>query len=450
MKAGKGSFIALFFLFNLLISSYYLDVWRNANTTSRALPVVTFFEEGTFRIDRYHELTVDKAYVGGHYYTDKAPLPTYLMIPVFGLLNWLGIIAPDDGGSLFGDHIYLLGAFFTASLPFALMLTFLFREIRRNSKGISPVLLATMPFYASFLFVFTGTYFAHLLSGVLLLGTYLFLRKRRFLVAGLAGGLAFLSEYNLALILLLWGLLIPLREKRLEPFVRYSLGILPSLLFIVYYNSVFSSSPFTFMYKHHNFSELDTHYGFVLPGLEPFWGLTFSPYRGIFFFAPFLLVGLYILVRKLRTGQWPALLQSYLVIPFALYFLFIASYFAWWGGWTYGPRLLLGLILILLYRLSEYMSAHPVPRPVFLALASAGLVLTLPAKGTIAYSAPTGVMNPFLELVVQGMRTGVYNPNNILTLWAGVPPGSAFAVFLLLFAAGFTLLTLLYKNWEVR
>ena len=153
------TFLTAFFFFNLLLSSFYMDVWKNANTTSRALPVVVYFESGTFRIDKYHELTVDKAYVDGHYYTDKAPLPTYVVMPFFGLLKAAGIIHADEEGNLYGNSIYILGGFLTASLPFSLLLVLLFLKIKRRNTGISPVLLSAIPFYASFVFYYVFKHF---------------------------------------------------------------------------------------------------------------------------------------------------------------------------------------------------------------------------------------------------------------------------------------------------
>jgi len=440
------TFLTVFFFFNLLLSSFYLDVWKNANTTTRALPIIAYFESGTFRIDKYHELTVDKAFVNGHYYSDKAPLPTYVVIPFFGLLKTTGAIQADDEGNLFGKHVYILGGFLTASLPFALILLYLFRKIRNTDSGISPVILATIPFYASFIFVFTGTYFAHLFSAVLLLVSYLFIKKKQFLFAGLAGGLAFLSEYNLAIILFLWGALILVNQRKVKPFIHYAVGILPSLLFLIYYNSLFSSSPLTFLYKHHNFSELDANYGFLFPGMESIWGLSFSTYRGVFFYAPFLLMGLYILYTRLRDGQFRVVLSGYLVIPFILYYVFIASYFAWWGGWTYGPRLLLAMVLILIYEVIIYFSKKQIPKVMFLILSLAGLLVILPAKGTIAYSAPTGIFHPFYELVIRGIREGIFNPNNVLSMFFNVKPGIAFILFIF----GLLTMTYWYRKWQVQ
>ena len=51
----------------LVLSSWYLDASQNDNITSRAATVAALVEQGTFRIDRYQELTGDKAFYNGHY-----------------------------------------------------------------------------------------------------------------------------------------------------------------------------------------------------------------------------------------------------------------------------------------------------------------------------------------------------------------------------------------------
>ena len=37
----------------------------------------------TFQIDAYHELTGDKAYIDGHYYSEKAPAMVVFALPAF-------------------------------------------------------------------------------------------------------------------------------------------------------------------------------------------------------------------------------------------------------------------------------------------------------------------------------------------------------------------------------
>ncbi len=137
-------------------------------------------------------------------------------------------------------------------------------------------------------------------------------------------------------------------------------------------------------------------------------------------------------------------------IPFILYYVFIASYFAWWGGWTYGPRLLLAMVLILLYQTVMHYSKHGFPKGVFYGLTGIGLIIIVLAKGTIAYSAPTGIKNPFFELVLGGMAKGIYNPNNVMTMAFGTHPGISLLLFIIVFTFGFYGLTKWYKKWETR
>jgi hypothetical protein len=284
------------------------------------------------------------------------------------------------------------------------------------------------------------------MSAVLLLSGMICLEKKKYFLGGFLSGLAFLSEYNLGVIVLTWGILLLARDRSLRKFLQFSIGVSPALLFQLIYNAYFSTSPFTFLYKYHNFSELDTNYGFVLPNWEPIWGLTFSPYRGIFFYVPVLLIGLVILYHKLKLNGWKGLLPGYVSIPFLVYFIFIASYFAWWGGWTYGPRLLLAVTMILAYKVVLWAVQQNKYNILIIVLSVLGLFIVLPAKGTIAYSAPTGIWNPFLNLVMEGLFKGDYNPNNIMTYLFDYSPGASFLIFIGLFTGGFVLLSLWNKR----
>lgn len=446
MMRHKNTFLLVFFMLNLLISSFYLDIWKNANTTSRALPIISYFEDGTFRFDKYHELTCDKSFIDGHYYTDKAPLPTYAVLPFFGALVNTGVISPDDNGSFFGDHIYILGGFLTASLPFAFLLLFMFLVIKNLKTSVSPVLLSVLPFYASFIFVFTGTYFPHILSGILLLAAYIYLKKDKYLFAGIYAGLSFLCEYNLAVIFFLWAIQLIARKKALKPAVIYSLGILPSLLFILYYNYVFTGSPFIMLYKFHNFDQLNSNYGFSLPGFTSLWGLSFSWYKGLFFYAPFILLFLILAFKPVLKKGSRFFFANYLIIPSIAYYIFIASYFAWWGGWTYGPRFLLALAILLTYEGTIYLSDKKFSRTLIWVFIGFGLICSLMAKVTVSYSVPTSVKNSMLDLIGPSFFNCEFNANNVLTILYGTKPLYSFLIFILLFGGSIIGLNLWYKK----
>lgn len=46
-------FLLIFFLINLFLASFYLDVWINANTISRTLPLISYFENGSNQHQSY-------------------------------------------------------------------------------------------------------------------------------------------------------------------------------------------------------------------------------------------------------------------------------------------------------------------------------------------------------------------------------------------------------------
>jgi len=438
--------ITLFFILNLLISSFYIDVWHNGNAVSRALPIITWYESGTFSIDKYQELTPDKAHVKGHYFTDKAPLPTYFVLPFFGLVKSFGWVAPHPNGSLFGDEVLILGGILAGSIPFSIMMTLLFIDLKKRKTKISPVLLSTLPFYGSFMFIFAGTYFGHLFAGLLLLGSYLLLKRKKYILSGLLAGLTFISEYNLAVLIFCWAIILLLKKKKLKPLILFSMGVLPSIILILFYNAEFSTSPFVFLYKYHNYHELFENYGFRLPSFESIWGLTFSPYRGVFFYVPILIAGFPLIYKKIKSDNRQKIWKSYLFVPSFIYFIFIASYFGWWGGWTYGPRLLMGLTIILLYEVIVRFNFVPKSKWFFILLVSFGLLVIILAKVTIVYNAPTGKYFPFKELVLPKLFSGNINPNNFLSLYTGISPLLASFIFVLLMFLVIGFLYLLYRK----
>ena len=295
------------------------------------------------------------------------------------------------------------------------------------------------------MYVFSGTFFGHLFAGVLLLGSYLLLKRKKFILSGLLAGLTFLSEYNLAVLILGWVLILLWKEMKIKPVLLFSLGVLPSIVLILLYNTLFSTSPLVFLYKYHNYHELYSNYGFRLPSLESVWGLSFSPYRGMFFYVPVLIAGLPMLIKKIMLPGRTNLLKNYLVLPSVAYFIFIASYFGWWGGWTYGPRLLMGLTIILLYELVIRLVNNPISKIFFALLIFFGIMIAVLAKITIVYDAPTGVYFPLAKLIIPKLLSGNLNPNNFLSLYTSISATFSAVIFILFLGLGIGLLTFLYK-----
>jgi hypothetical protein len=62
----KKVFFICFLIVNFFLASFYIDTWCTPNPVSRALPVITLLDSGTFKIDRYKNHTSDISKVGDH------------------------------------------------------------------------------------------------------------------------------------------------------------------------------------------------------------------------------------------------------------------------------------------------------------------------------------------------------------------------------------------------
>jgi hypothetical protein len=105
----------------------------------------------------------------------------------------------------------------------------------------------------------------------------------------------------------------------------------------VAYNIIRFGDPLNFGY-----STAELRQGFTTPFLQGSAGLLFDPQKSVVLFAPLVLLvpfGLARLWRTARTAFW--LLGANLAVTFVL----SATWWAWGGGWVWGPRLLIPAVI---------------------------------------------------------------------------------------------------------
>lgn len=195
----------LFFLVMLFLASWHLDEGRNDNTMSRAASVASLVDRGTLEITAIHAVTGDKAMMDGRFHSDKAPLPTFAVLPFHWFAARVGLVGYGPEGTL-GPGLLRLGGFICGSIPFALLITLLWKDLsRRTTTGPMPAtLLATLPCFGSFLFVYSGTFYNHLPETLF---TYLAGRAvvlDRPALAGVWSGAAFLCGSAMLLFPMVW------------------------------------------------------------------------------------------------------------------------------------------------------------------------------------------------------------------------------------------------------
>ena len=469
--------MAIFFLVNILLSSYFIDIWPTPNCVSRALPVLAFSENRTLKIDKYAYLTIDKSRVGEHFYSDKAPLPTLLAIPIYEFIKLFGLDkVSNDAGRKYPVYIafyvgiadwrdyiiteiipiLIIGGLFFGSLPFALIVAISFAALHRIKPSISPVLMTMLAWYGSFVFVFSGTFFNHVFAGFLLLLSFVLLKKNNYFLSGLSLGLGFLSEYTVIIAAPLWFLCVWMKEKKIFPPLIFAAGILPSIFFIATYNWFITGSPWTMLNSYHaaeGLRELHHNYGFSLPSLNAIWGLSFSGWNGLFNFAPVLYcIAFCIIMMLIKNKKLLLPLETKCLALFGMvFFLVISSFFTWWGGWSYGPRYLIVLAVLLLYEGMLIISRDKINKTVFAATALFGIAGAWIAKATLVYMVPfpeyEGFFNPFLHVLLPDLFAGRFNANNALTTFFDVSPQAGVYSWLLLYIISLIGLSMLYKKW---
>ncbi|ABW68915.1 hypothetical protein [Desulfosudis oleivorans] len=466
-------FFALFIVANLGLSAFFIDTWLTHNPGSRAIPMITLFEQGTLKIDRYEKYTLDKSRINGHYYSDKAPLSTFITLPFYGMARLSGLehLGPDrypaysraytqghrpvynDTFVFPGFWAYATGSLMCGSLPFVLILTAAAWMVRRVNPSVSPVWLVCLPFYGSFVFVYAGAFFGHLLAALLLLLSCILLKRGRpHFYAGLLLGAAFLAEYPVGLALPLWAVLIVVREKSVKKAAAFVGGFLPGLLANSFYVFIITGSPFSMPYSHvshEGFAPMRQNLGFGLPQPEALWHLLVSPYRGLLFFAPFLAVVLVVFLWR-KEKQLGTVALDYTAWFSVCFVLLFSSYYMWDGGYAYGPRHLIPVAVLLIYEGVVWVSRTKQPLLWFYSIAAAGVGMSWMAKSTVAFLADPAVSNPFFSIIVPEFTAGRFNPNNLLTMMFGLPPMAGVIAWPLLFVGLMIVLDRAYSRYSTK
>jgi hypothetical protein len=431
------SHTALFFLITLFLASWHLDTGHNDNTMSRAASVTSLVDRGTLEITPVQALTGDKCLVDGRYYSDKAPLPTFAVLPFHWLAVHLGIVKPGANGTL-TDGLLRLGGFICGSIPFALLVLLAWQDLRKRKEPLplNPALLAALPFFGSFLFVYSGSFYNHLPEALFaVLAARAMLRERSF-IAGLCGGAAFLCGSATLLLAFVWGLQL-LFQRQWKNLGSFVLGLAPALLLCALYNIAVTGNAFIFPNAYAvNYGIMHHQYGFGTWQPAAFTGLLFSDHRGLLFYMPFLVLALFIL--PLHTSL-KSLLRDPFVLPALLLIGAFLTHATWNGGWAYGPRYIMSAAGLLSFAVLQRIGRGPWTRGAVIALCTFGMLCALAAKSTVGYSFPTEMKHPL---------TGQLWPHIISGKWTadqwpvalGLSPAASSAAFMLPFALGLYLL----------
>jgi len=431
----------------LLVMYFHQGV--TASPAARLITVYGVVDGRHLYDDRFGETTIDKAIVGGHIYSDKAPLPSFLVLPFYWAKRALEHGPRTDADGNFAIHV---ADVVVSAIPFSLFGLALHRRLARVMSPARASWTALGALFGTCLYGYGNIYYGHMLAGALFLAAYALsapapgpaeFRPLRIGVAGLAGGLAVLTEYPLVLPVAVLFASFALQPRRFARAFAFGLGALGPAGLVLLWNRAVTGHALDFPYSHvtDQFAQMRTAFGVRLPDPEAGWELLFGQYRGMFFYAPPLLVvaPLAFLARRspvTSPSHESALAEGSRWLLAALcvtQFLFVSSYFKWDGGWCVGPRHLATVMMLLLYEGTPALArASTGLRRLFAALCAIGITVNITATATEPVI-DEKYTRPFFEVFWQHASKGDVHPHNLLAE-AGLPVGRyLFGVWGLLF-----------------
>ena len=301
----------------------------------------------------------DVAAVDGRLYSNKAPGLAFVALP--GYLVARPVAGPPSREAMRAglDAMRLTGA----TLPALLLAAVAARAAGRlgaDRERIPVVVFALL--FATPLFAYGLLLFSHALVAAALFGAWVVLftpaapraAARRELLAGALLGVAVLSEYPAAVPAAVlaaaaaWG-------RGSGRLARIVAGGAPFALALLVYNRLCFGGFLELSSAHEaegSFRALASTglFGIGLPSPAALLRLLLDPSKGLLFFSPFLVLGLRALPAAARSLGRPAT-AALALVPLSMLLLF-AGYPNWHGGFTVGPRYLVGALPFLVFPLA--------------------------------------------------------------------------------------------------
>jgi hypothetical protein len=363
-------------------------------------------ERHTLYIDGYDVNTGDVSHgTGGHIYINKPPGASVLAAIPYSL-----VFAVEKGIKAPIDKITPINCWIVTALSIGLCgacigpLLYLYGRRRIGVAPPAALAVAAIVLFGTVIFPYSTMLFAQIPAALFLLLALMLLPKNP-LLSGAAAGVALSCFYVCAAAALILLTFACVRSWRAA--ARFAIGWIPWIVLMGIYQWLCFGSPFlTAVEASTPFTEKGSLFGVLrLPSLEALYGISFSPYRGLFFASPvllFALIGLLIMARRsdLRQDLWAV------VTIVAMFFIAIASFNGWNGGCAFGPRYLVPIVPILGIPLlaASTIGSRPL-RVLWICAAFVSLGINFIATATDPMPCP-GVSNPIRSYLLPAFFTG--------------------------------------------
>jgi hypothetical protein len=421
----------------LAIGGAYFQGDLSINPRTRYDQTVAIVAHGELHIDRFVHNTTDWSRHGDHYYPNKPPGLSLLAVAPYFVLHrverMFGVSAEDPASRAWRANHSALAVLLNGLLV-ALAGVFLRRLLLRLGAGeVAAVLGALAWGLATPVLSYAGGLWSHphvaaLLVIALCLSSAERPTPRTTAGAGALCGLAALSEYLAVVPAVGLAAYVAARRRSARDVATFVLGGAPFLAVMLLYHAHCFGSPWATgqTYLNPAFSAPGMHVEAPL-GVRLV-HLTVSPWRGLFFYVPVLLLAGPGVAHLWRTGRRDlALLCS--LVPLAMV-LALAPLPVWYGGGNMcGPRYLIPAMSFLGVPAALAFPAWP---RVSAVLGGASFMNAL-AMAAYDVTHRQGDHNPLFNYIYPGLAHGGY-PNDNLGKLLGLPGALSLIPLVILWA----------------
>lgn len=341
----------------VLFTGFYFFQGGFANQNTRFDLVLSLIFENKISIDSWHTNTIDKVFVNGHYFAEKAPGTSYLALWVPFLAKYVFQFNALSANSTSLDLLLYFSTCLSVTLITALAVV-LFSKILlilNPDLDYSHSLVISFLLYIGTLSLpYSTVLMSHQLTASLLtIGFYFLLKARErnslphIFGSGICFAFSVLCEYPTVAIVVPLMLSFLYRQKKPNIILIFFLSALPFVLLLLSHNYFSFGNPFTLGYGKLQGTSFEDQmskgfFGVTLPSFAALLQLLFGSYRGFFFYSPILICGVAAFIywprEKFRHYAFTALVGSFLLL------LINSSYRYWQGGACFGPRHLVAAI----------------------------------------------------------------------------------------------------------
>lgn len=294
--------IVLFCVLFFSVTWIHQKCYCGYTPASRLALLRCIIEKQTLSIDSYHELTTDKAYANGHYFSDKAPGTVALALPA---IVGTDLILRGFGSSLRHDSSWLatswIACAFSQGLPVALGGVALFLWLRRRTNDACALITTLALNLGSLPLPYSTMLFSHAqvigLISIALWALDVFGETCQshymMALAGFSLGLALASEYSCGLVVA--GLWIYVLLERAHRWISFTICFCVPLLLVPLYSFATLGHFFALPYSYQaNFWQMNEGFHSIgLPNVDNLVRLLFEPTRGFVFWTPFFVMALF-------------------------------------------------------------------------------------------------------------------------------------------------------------